>query len=220
MDLAVGRTIRAQRGPSAVAPAILFPSRLRGRLGGALEGPSLPQPCRTKAEPPPRAWALSRAFLSARPWKRPRQRRLCLARTALFSGPDKGGGFTAAGRMERFSVWIICPQKACGPFASISRTRHPRPSVAFQGSPGGKFPQAPEAGASPGQTAALASDAPAQAPPGLGQVSAPSSLSPPGQGDDLPPGAVAGVLPCEPLGLWASPPPLVSVSFIICNNGR
>ena len=68
--------------------------------------------------------------------------RLCLARAPLFSGWTKPARSQPPGRIERFSVWIIQPQKACGPFASISWAQHSHPS-GLSGLSGEKIPTGP-----------------------------------------------------------------------------
>lgn len=163
-------------GPCCSVPSLPAPNRAGWRealVGAPHPWPLLPTLLRLKPEPHPHPIDSTELHppglsFSAGPWKRPRQRLLLSgpARNCCSQDGTKPARSQPPGRMERFSVWIIRPQKACGPFASISWTPHPHPSVAFQDSPERKFPQAPKAGASPGQTVALASDTRCSNPPG------------------------------------------------------
>lgn len=116
------------------------------RGGGALAPPA--SPTVTKAGPPRRPAVtppgfVPRAVLSLPDHGKGRvSARLCLARAPLFSGWTKPARSQPPGRIERFSVWIIQPQRACGPFASISWAQHPHPS-GLSGLSGEKIPTGP-----------------------------------------------------------------------------
>lgn len=158
-----------QKVSSCHSVPILTPlaDRWGARVGAPRPSPLAPPAsptvtnARAPAPPPPIDSARlcpSGLSFSAGPWKSPCQR-------PPLSGParhrcsqdwTKPARSQPPGRMERFSVWIIQPQKACGPFASISWTRRPRP--------GEKIPTGPKAGVSPGKIAALASDTPCPNP--------------------------------------------------------
>lgn len=171
------------RTQGAVGKLLLITPGWAGAVG---EPPPPHQPSVTKAEAPP---APLTGALSARPFSPCRTLEKASSAWPL-SGPagrrgsqgrTKAARSQPSGRMERFSVWIIRPQKACGPFASISWTGHPPSPMAFQDSQGRKFPQAPEAGVSPGETAPATAAAP-------GQRWLPAPGPQPDAGGDLPRG--------------------------------
>lgn len=112
-----------------------------------------------------------RPFFLCRPWKRPRQRPLCLpCPPPLFSGRTKPGRSQPPGRTERFTVWIIRPQNPCGPFASISWTGHPAP-YGFSGLSGEKIPTGPRAGTALHKRQLRPETAPSESQGCLGQAS-------------------------------------------------
>lgn len=148
-----GRTLSPQdregHGQVVSGHNTLVLTLLGGPAGRELWGALAPPASRTvtKAEPPRRPprlhQALSRAVLSLPDHGKDRvSARLCLARALLFSGWTKPARSQPPGRIERFSVWIIQPQKACGPFASISWAQHSRPS-GLSGLSGEKIPTGP-----------------------------------------------------------------------------
>lgn len=134
VDLAAPRAVQGHR---PVAPAVLFPCRpLRGRLGAWWGRPSR-QPAMTGAEPPPAP--LTRALSAGLSLCRTVEKAASAPPSAFVwaraagrrsQGRTKAARSQPPGRMERFSVWIIRPQKACGPVASIRRTRPPTPAPA------------------------------------------------------------------------------------------
>lgn len=125
----------------------------------------------TKAEPPAACRGSTRlcpqAVLSLPDHGKGRvSARLCLARAPLFSGWTKPARSQPPGRIERFSVWIIQPQKACGPFASISWAQHSRPS-GLSGLLGEKIPTGPRGRREPWKNSGfgLRQDTRSQIPP-------------------------------------------------------